>query len=95
MIPNAIKTEKDYEKALARIKDIKQQRGKPLNNSVGMRRDRAIRKGLCEDQPALRLPGIGEFPGCAGQPSRNKPGLVGYAIQSGAIVYDNGYQLVQ
>ena len=49
-------------------------RGTPLNNSVGMKGDRAIRKGPCGDPPALTLPGIGEFPGCSGQPSRNKPG---------------------
>jgi hypothetical protein len=48
-------------------------RGTPFNNSVDMKGDRKIRKGLCGDQPALTLPGIGEFPGCSGQPSRNEP----------------------
>ena len=50
------------------------QRGMPLNYSVDRKGDRTIRKGLCGNQLALTLPGIGEFPGCSGQPSRNKPG---------------------
>jgi len=48
--------------------------GTPLNNSAGMKGDRTIRKGICEDQPALTLQEIGGFPGCSGQPSGNKPG---------------------
>jgi len=39
-----------------------------------MKGDRTIRKGPCGDQPALALPGIGEFPGCSGQASRNESG---------------------
>jgi len=50
------------------------QRETSSNNSVDMKGDRAIRKGLCGHQPALRLPRIGDFPGCSGQPSGNKPG---------------------
>ena len=54
--------------------EIEKSRGTSVNNSVDMKGDRKIRKGLCGDQPALTLPGIGEFPGCSGQPSRNEPG---------------------
>lgn len=41
------------------------QRGTPLNNSVDVKGDRAIRRAICGDQPALTPPGIGEFPGCS------------------------------
>ena len=54
--------------------EIEKSRGTSFNNSVDMKGDRKIRKGLCGDQPALRLPRIEEFPGCSGQSSRNKPG---------------------
>ena len=54
--------------------EIEKSRGTSVNNSVDMKGDRKIRKGLCGDRPALTLPGIGEFPGCSGQPFRNEPG---------------------
>ena len=38
----------------------------PLNNSVDMKGDRAIRKGICGDHPALTLPRIGVRLGSSG-----------------------------
>jgi len=54
--------------------NVNASRGTPFNNSVDMKGDCKIRKGLCGDQPALTLPGIGEFPGYSGQPFINEPG---------------------
>jgi hypothetical protein len=72
--PALPKTQIEELKATKKVAKLNEEGGTPLNNSVGMKGDRTIRKGICGDQPPLTFPGIGEFPGYSHQPSRNRPG---------------------
>jgi hypothetical protein len=55
-----------------------------------------IRNGLCGDQPALPLQGMGKFPAALTTRLGLSPAGIGYAVRRGeAIAHENGYQLIQ
>ena len=68
----------------------------PLNNSVDMKGDCTIRKGLCGDQPALMPRELGNSLAALANRLGISPAGVGYAAQRGeAIGHENGYRLIQ
>jgi len=76
--------------------EIEKSGGGHPNNSVDMKGDRKIWKGLCGDQPALTLPGMGNSLTALAIRLGMSPAGVGYAAQRGeAIAHENGYQLTQ